>query len=41
LIEGVSNAVKPDRMETRITEENLHSVFGRRISVFNGPDIFL
>jgi hypothetical protein len=41
LIEGVSNAVEPDCMETRITEENLHRVFRRRVSVFDGPNVFL
>jgi hypothetical protein len=40
LIEGMSEAVKPDRMETRIAEKNLHIVFGRRISLFNRLNIF-
>jgi hypothetical protein len=40
LIEGMSEAVKPDRMETRIAEKNLHIVFDRRISLFNRLNIF-
>jgi hypothetical protein len=37
----MGNAVEPDSMEARITEKNFYSVFRRRISFFNGSDIFL
>jgi hypothetical protein len=40
LIEGMSEAVKPDRMETRIAEKNLHIVFGSRVSLLNRLNIF-
>jgi hypothetical protein len=40
LIEDMGNTVEPDSMEARITEENFDSVFRRRISVFNGSDVF-
>jgi len=41
LIEEMGNAVEPYGMETRVAEENLQKVFSRRISLFNGSDIFL
>jgi hypothetical protein len=37
----MGDSVEPDRMETGITEENLDEVFRRRISLFNGSNIFL
>jgi hypothetical protein len=40
-IEGMSNAVKPDRMETRVTEKDLYNVFRSWIPVFDGTNIFL
>jgi hypothetical protein len=41
LVEGMGDAVKPDCMETRVTEKDLHNVFRCGISVFNGSDVFL
>jgi len=40
LIESMSEAMKPDRMETRIAEKNLHIVFGSRVPLLNRLNIF-
>jgi hypothetical protein len=41
LVEEMGNTMKPDGMETWIAEEDLYKVFGSRIPLFNGSDIFL
>jgi hypothetical protein len=41
LKEEMGNAVEPNGMEPRIAEKDLRIVFGSRISLFNGSDIFL
>jgi hypothetical protein len=41
LVEGMGDAVKPDCMETRVTEKDLHNVFRCGISVFDGSNVFL